>query len=133
MTTVLDLKPNVVPSADDFGRDFFFRVPHPRLAWSILEVLVRPANGLWQYAYGYNFSASGMGTPFTGKAPSRETAGRAGMLRLRDALKRFTGEGKPDGRDGDQIEAAKYLARIQELLHPTQPELFDLSWKGGAA
>ena len=133
MTTVLDLKPNVVPSADDFGRDFFFRVPHPRLAWSILEVLVRPANGIWQYAYGYNFSACGMGTPFSGKAPSRETAGRAGLLRLRDALKRFAGENQLDGQDSDQVEAVKYAARLQELLQPRQPELFDMCWKGGAA
>lgn len=115
------------PSTDDFERDFYFRVPHPTLAWSVLEVLVRRAAGCWQYAYGYQLGTCGFGSPFTGMTPSRENAGRIGLVRLRNALTRFAGDDHLDGRDCDQTEAAKHAARIEEMLHPMQPELFALT------
>ena len=109
-------------TAADFERDFYFRVPHPHLAWSILAVNVRHGSDGWQFAYGYQFPEIGMGSPFEGRLPSRESAGRIGLIRLRDALRRFAGD-KDIDRDRDQKLASKYADQIQEQLFPSQLEL----------
>ncbi len=111
-------------TTEDFERDFYFRVKHPTLAWNVLEVLVRPEGAVWQYSYGYQLATCGFGGPFEGMAPTRENAGRIGLIRLRNALWRLAGDGELDGRDGDQAEAAKHADAIYEMLHPAQPELF---------
>ncbi|MBK1884790.1 hypothetical protein JIN85_20440 [Luteolibacter pohnpeiensis] len=104
--------------------DYFYRVPHPKLAWSILSVEVRRGEQGWQFAYGYHFMNTGMGCPFRGRFPSRESAGRNGMLHLRDALKRFAASpGLPDRRCPEQKQAARYAKEIQEQLFPPQLEL----------
>jgi hypothetical protein len=113
-------------TAEDFERDFYFRVKHPTLAWSILEVLVRPEGKVWQYAHGYHLPTVGFGNPFEGAAPTRENAGRIGLIKLRNSLRQLAGDGEIEGRDHDQAEAAKHAARIHEMLHPAQPELFDM-------
>jgi hypothetical protein len=98
--------------------DYFHRVPS-HLAWDTLHVVVRQQGGKWQFSYGYQFTISGMGTPFMGALPSREAAGRNGMLYLRDDLRRFSGA-DPDRRDDEQKQAAKLADEIHRQLCPSQ-------------
>lgn len=115
-------------TVDDFQRDYFFRVKHPTLAWNTCEVLVRDAGPFWQYSFGYQFMSVGTGGPFEGRAPSREAAGRIGLVRLRNALLQLAGDRELTDRDADQKAAAAHAARIDALLHPPAPAQLELAF-----
>lgn len=101
-----------ISPACHFERDVYFNVPHPTLAWSFLRVSVRELEGRWEQAHEFNLSTTGMGTPFRGDYPSRESAGRNGLAFLRHALLRVNG--------GDAPEAQKHAEAIFEILNPSQ-------------
>jgi len=111
-------------------RDFYYRLPSP-LAWNILEVEVREVSGVWEFAFGYQLPTCGLLTPFRGPLPSRDAAGRNGLLFLRDALRRVASDSGSRCL-ADQRDAGKYAAAIQEFLFPSQPDFFDLLERGAA-
>jgi len=97
---------------DDFDKDLFFNLPHGSLAWSILRVSVRKIGDHWEQAHEFQLSITGMGTPFMGRYPSRESAGRNGMAMLAEALRRV------DREDGPK--AQELSAMIRETFNPSQ-------------
>ena len=101
--------------ADDFKRDVYFNVPHPTLAWSVLCVSVREVGEHWEQAHEFQFPVIGMGTPFMGNYPSRDSAGRNGLCFLRRALMRVTRE--------DREKAQEHAEAIWEIINPQQREL----------
>jgi hypothetical protein len=106
--------------------DYYLREPSRGLAWNELEVMVRPADGgWWEYSVGYQLPTVGYGSPYSGRAPNRETAGRIGLIQLRNALNRLArDEELEEERSADQRIAAAREERIQEMLSPRQGELF---------
>lgn len=99
----------------EFERDIYFDVPHPTLAWSVIRVSVRKVGDHWEQAHEFQLSVTGMGTPFMGRYPSREAAGRNGLCYLRHALMRVTRE--------DKDKAHAHAEAIWEILSPSQLSL----------
>lgn len=112
-------------NADPLGRDFFFRIPHtrrPTQSFAAITVQQEPGGG-WRMAYEYDVCVCGVGTPYEHSAvyPSRESAGRNGMLFLRDELRRFA-RGRERGPQTRKFAAA-LAERINESVLPQQFEL----------
>ena len=99
----------------NFDRDVYFDLPHPTLAWSVLRVSIRKVGNHWEQAHEFQLPVTGMGTPFMGRYPSRESAGRNGLCYLRHALMRVCRE--------DREAAQKHAADIYEMINPSQLSL----------
>lgn len=89
--------------------DYFLRLKHPELAWNQYAVLVRFHEKSWQFAIEYQGRISGYGSPFIGRFPSRQSAGRNGCFALRDIL-----------RKADTDIPASWAHEVSEFVNPSQ-------------